>query len=510
MNSAHSPLWLRLVAAGTIGLTVVVFVIDFLSPLGLAFWVLHLFPLWVASRLYRDFPRLLPTVSFLAIALIAAGLFFATEGVPFWMGLGNRVLWIAVIWTVTQLLLRAARREQGIEEREERLSLALDGAQLGTWEVSLRTGRIGLSARMREMAGLPPEGPPRTLAEWRERIHPDDVERVQREFAAALQALDVFEAQFRLVRPDGGLRWIFSKGKIVRDGSGMPVRYVGIAMDITERRLAEEERLKLLKDAERREQELREKQAQLVQSAKLASLGELTTGIAHEVNNPLNNISLILGNLIDHLELRPMEQEPLLFRLKLALAQVSKAATIIQHLRTFGRLAPVEREPVSVHDVLQSALGLMQEQLRLRNIELTMTLSPAEPLVLGNRIQLEQVFINLLTNARDAVAEAPRKAIMLSSLVREDRVELVFRDTGVGIPLEIQGRIFDPFFTTKPVGQGTGLGLSVSYGIVKEHGGQITVMSGAGEGTTFVIQLPLASPPAEELAELDLFSQVHR
>src|SRR5436190_267818 len=159
-------------------------------------------------------------------------------------------------------------------------------------------------------------------------------------------------------------------------------------------------------EMQRREQELRDKQEQLVQAGKLATLGELTTGVAHELNNPLNNTGLFVGNAI----------------------------------------------------------------------------------------QLEQVFINLLTNARDAVVDSPRKAIRISASVGSTAVEIAFVDTGHGIPSGLERRIFDPFFTTKEVGKGTGLGLSITYGIVKEHGGTISVASTPGEGATFLIHLPLAGP----------------
>lgn len=232
----------------------------------------------------------------------------------------------------------------------------------------------------------------------------------------------------------------------------------------------------------------------------------MTTGVAHELNNPLNNINLIVGNLIDQVHAQSVEREGLLVPLKVAMAQVLKASTIINHLRAFGRMAPMEREPVLVNEVLASAVDLMHEQLRLRTIELTVSWSPANPVVLGNRIQLEQVFLNLLTNACDAVDSTSRKAISLSSVVQGDMVKIVFHDSGMGISAEHQSRIFDPFFTTKAVGEGTGLGLSISYGIITEHQGQISVESHRRDGATFTIQLPLLNVVSEDPTEFDLFT----
>ena len=253
-------------------------------------------------------------------------------------------------------------------------------------------------------------------------------------------------------------------------------------------------------EIQRREQELRDKQEQLVQAGKLATLGELTTGVAHELNNPLNNIGLFVGNAIDLIEHGLTDEEQIIRQLRHATQQVGKATEIITHLRTFGRAAPVSREPIALRQVIERALALMREQLRLRGIDVVVELGSREPVVLGNPIQLEQVFINLLTNARDAVANSPRKAIRISASVDSEAVELAFADTGHGIPTGLERRIFDPFFTTKEVGKGTGLGLSITYGIIKEHGGTISVVSPSGVGATFVIRLPLASPDTQKIS----------
>ena len=253
-------------------------------------------------------------------------------------------------------------------------------------------------------------------------------------------------------------------------------------------------------EIQRREKELRDKQEQLVQAGKLATLGELTTGVAHELNNPLNNIGLFVGNAIDLIEHGLTDEEQIIRQLRHATQQVGKATEIITHLRTFGRAAPVSREPIALRQVIERALALMREQLRLRGIDVVVELGSREPVVLGNPIQLEQVFINLLTNARDAVANSPRKAIRISASVDSEAVELAFADTGHGIPTGLERRIFDPFFTTKEVGKGTGLGLSITYGIIKEHGGTISVGSPSGLGATFVIRLPLASPDTQKIS----------
>lgn len=250
-------------------------------------------------------------------------------------------------------------------------------------------------------------------------------------------------------------------------------------------------------EMQRREQELREKQEQLVQAGKLATLGELTTGVAHELNNPLNNIGLFIGNAIDLIKLGRSDRERILEELESAMQQVRKASEIISHLRTFGRAAPVSRERVPINDVVERALSLMHEQMRLRQVDVQVNLCSPAPTVIGNAIQLEQVFINLLTNSRDAVSSSPVRVVSIACRATDEFVELAFSDTGPGIPEGLEKRIFDPFFTTKEVGKGTGLGLSITYGILKEHNGTIAVVKKPpGEGATLIVQLPRAEEPA--------------
>ncbi len=240
-----------------------------------------------------------------------------------------------------------------------------------------------------------------------------------------------------------------------------------------------------------REQRLFETQEQLIQAAKLATLGELATEVAHELNNPLNNIALFIGNTIDLIELGKDDKERMLRELNLAMQQGRKATEIISHLCAFGRAAPVSHEILHVNHVIERALSLMQEQLRLRQIDVELDLPDTDPLVLGNAIQLEQVFINLLMNARDALVDRPRKSIAIDGCCRGETFEVRLSDTGPGIIAGLEQRIFDPFFTTKKVGTGTGLGLSITNGIIKDHHGTIAVENHPGEGATFILQLPL-------------------
>ena len=153
----------------------------------------------------------------------------------------------------------------------------------------------------------------------------------------------------------------------------------------------------------------------------------------------------------------------------------------------------MSREPTHINQVIAQSLSLLREQLRLRSVDVALDLSEEDPMVMGNPIQLEQVFMNLLTNARDALTEATKKHILIRSVSESETVQVSFQDTGPGIPPELEQRIFDPFFTTKDVGAGTGLGLSITYGIVKDHEGVIYVENRPGDGATFVLEFPLVN-----------------
>ena len=249
---------------------------------------------------------------------------------------------------------------------------------------------------------------------------------------------------------------------------------------------------RLLSEAEDRERQLRDKQQQLVQAAKLASIGELATGIAHELNNPLNNIALYVGNAVDYLA-QDKPADAVIEHLQAAMKQVERGATIINHLRTFGRAAPLKTEPIPLHDVVTAALSLLREPLRMASVDVTLDLCPESPTVLGNRIQLEQVFLNLLSNGKDAVHDAQVKNIHIATRLNGNSVTIVVEDTGQGIPAELLPRIFDPFFTTKAVGQGTGLGLSITYAIVRDHKGNIVAENMTAGGMRFAVMLPLTA-----------------
>ncbi len=410
---------------------------------------------------------------------------------------GTVLRWVGVSFDIDE----HRRMEEALRQNTEALILAQQGAHAGTWDWDILSGQLHYSPEYKALYGWDSSDDEASYEHWLACVHPDDQCRADREVREAAETQSYLNSEFRIVRPDGAVRWLWGKGKALADVHGRPTRMVGITFDITVRKQAEADILRLLDEAEQREQELREKQAQLVQSAKLASIGELATGVAHEINNPLNNISLCAGNLIDALQGDTLSREAFLSELQLIMTQVQKAALIVDHLRGFGRVATRQHTAIRVNDVVRSSLSLMREQLRLRDIEIVMQLAPDDPLVEANALQLEQVILNLMTNARDAVSVTATKIITIATALEETWVSIRVADTGIGMSDDVKARIFDPFFTTKDVGKGTGLGLSLSYGIIKDHQGGIAVESRPGQGSTFMIYLPhLTSPCMPDMA----------
>jgi signal transduction histidine kinase len=240
-----------------------------------------------------------------------------------------------------------------------------------------------------------------------------------------------------------------------------------------------------------REQALTEAHNQLVHSEKMAAFGQLGAGIAHEVKNPLAGI---LG--ITQLSLRKTEQDSLLQKNLLTIEkETRRCKTIIENLLKFARQEKVDHTEVDVNAVLEDAMAIVAHQLGMHRIRLEKELAQGLPRVWGNANQLEQVFMNFMINSQQAM-EGEGGVVRLVSRTGDDNgIEIAVSDNGPGIPDEIQPKVFEPFFTTKPAGKGSGLGLSVSYGIIKDHHGDIRLHSTVSKGTTFIVRLPgLASP----------------
>jgi PAS domain S-box-containing protein len=265
---------------------------------------------------------------------------------------------------------------------------------------------------------------------------------------------------------------------LLRNEDGVIIGTAGIFKDITEQKLLEAK----LKDA----------QAYVVEASKMRALGELVAGVAHEINNPLMASQTILHVILKNLPAGWPERE----RLELIRKCNDRIGKIVDHLREFSRQTKPEIQEIDINQPVENALLITGQQLLNHGITLVRDLSHGLPKVKGDPTQLEQVFLNLISNARDAIDDAVgrKKELTIRSAFSEDggapSVVVSVKDTGIGIPPENLSKILEPFFSTKPVGKGTGLGLSLCFGIVEAHGGRIDIKSKVGEGTEVSVILP--------------------
>lgn len=311
------------------------------------------------------------------------------------------------------------------------------------------------------------------------------------------------EFEWQILRKDGEKRHLEASVSLIKNAEGLAKGFQGIIRDVTDRILAEES----LKEAY---QELKRTQAQLVQSGKLASIGELASGVAHELNQPLmvirGNAQLINRNISKG----NCQLDDLITQMEPIIRNTKRMMNIINHLRTFSRQSKSEFYPLNVNSVIEDSFLMIGEQLRLRNIDVKKALCADLPRIKGDTNQLEQVFLNLITNARDAIVEKDdeerhkngyKDLIEIETRLADNHanaIEILFKDTGNGIQEQDRDNIFDPFYTTKEVGKGTGLGLSISYGIINAHHGEIDIAATGSKGTTFRIRLPIAEVDTSE------------
>jgi signal transduction histidine kinase/CheY-like chemotaxis protein len=378
---------------------------------------------------------------------------------------------------------RRAAVEEALRRSRERLELAVAGTH-AVWDWDVDAGRMTMEGELAHALGLPPvglRGDVRAIVAGY--VHPDDRKQ---EVAAILSHLRretrLYESEHRVLAADG-LHWVRMRGQVVaRDDAGRPLRMAGVASDVTERR-----RL----------------QAKLELSQRMAGLGRLAAGVAHEINNPLSSV---VANLAWVEEELGGGREELRKALGEARDSAERVRDVVRGLRTFSMPTAAQRGPVDVRGELEAALRLAAHELRHR-AALDVRIEPLPPVV-ADAHELGQVFLNLIVNAAQSIPEGRAAEQRVTVDARTDArgwAAVEIRDTGVGIAPDVLDRIFEPFFTTKPLGVGTGLGLAIAHGIVTAAGGRIEVESRLGEGSTFRVLLPPAPesqpappPPAPE------------
>jgi len=369
--------------------------------------------------------------------------------------------------------------QERLRESEERLRVALLAARMGIWRWHLPTNSQRVDRSMTRLLGLGNGEVVESYEQFREHIHPEDRDRVDAAFEHAVRSGQDMHIEFRVVWPDGSIRWLLDHGLLVRDDDGAPEYLTGAAIDVTERKLAEE---------------------RLVEAQRMDAVGQLAGGVAHEINNMM---TAVLG-FSDLLLRRLGPNDPNSGDLEQIRRAASRAATITSQLLAFSRRQMFRPEVLDLNRLVRGLEPMLRQVFgedKVFTTELAEDLAP----VRTDPGHMEQVLINLALNARDALSPGGRVAVRTWNEVvppqARDRMSAEGRppghyavfsvsDTGHGMDAATKARVFEPFFTTKPVGQGTGLGLATVFGIVRQSGGSIQVDTSPGQGTTFSIYLP--------------------
>jgi two-component system cell cycle sensor histidine kinase/response regulator CckA len=419
------------------------------------------------------------------------------------------------------------RTQDALRDSEGRLQLALAAGRMGAWEWNISTNQVMWSASLEEIHGLQQGSFGGGFEDFKRDIHPADVQSVLGEIESTLQTRGDYHIAYRITHPTGEVRWLEAFGTLLLGASGQPEKLVGVCMDITDRKQAEaalrqatEDLARVNEELERRVQErtaqlerahaalLRDMEEQkrleeqLRQAQKMESIGTLAGGIAHDFNNILNIIrgyALLIGR-------HPAADEKIAESLKVIDEGIERGASVVRQLLTMARKTEANLALTNLNEVV-SELSKLLKQTFPKTIEVVLELDSKLPPVMADSNQISQALLNLCLNARDAMPDGGKLLItteiipgaIMRGRFQEAREQgyasIKVTDTGLGMDEATKSRIFEPFFTTKQAGEGTGLGLSVVYGIITSHAGFVDASSEPGCGTRFAVYLPI---PAEE------------
>jgi len=374
--------------------------------------------------------------------------------------------------TEHELLTQELRRERAYLAEAQSLTHA------GSWACNFLTGHIfHLSDEALRIYGFDPSQGPVPFERLYRATHPEDEPALREKFYGAIQASRDYDLEYRIFRLDGTVRFLRSVGH--HNSSGEIGDYVGITMDVTERKHAEQER-----------DRLRQLEADLAHINRVNMMGELAAALAHEIKQPIAASITSANALLRWLAHDPPDLE----RVRAAATRIeqdgNRAADVINRLRSFYKKgAPPERQIVDVKEIIQEMIVLLSDEAVRHSISIHSEIDAETPSILADRVQLQQVFMNLMLNAIEAMKDAAGEMTIRSGLNQEGQLLISISDTGVGLPLENTERIFDAFHTTKP--QGTGMGLAITRSIVESYGGRVWAKPNVRAGAIFYLTIPI-------------------
>jgi two-component system, LuxR family, sensor kinase FixL len=368
--------------------------------------------------------------------------------------------------------------EQELRKSESLLRAAQEIANLGNFEVAPGSGNVRWSDQACRMVGFAGPGAPASIDDFRRTyVHPDDQERFAAAWSAALNAGARFELTYRIVRPDGVVRDLQGIAQPLGPDQGGPT-VLGTLHDMTERRQAEDE--------------LRQSHDKLTHFGRLSTMGEMASGLAHEINQPLTAIATYAQASMRLLDSGSADPADLREALAAIAQQSLRAGEVIRRLRALVKNRETRAEPLDINKLVQEVRVLAETDARVNDLRLVLDLCAGSmPVVIADPVQIQQVLLNLVRNAIDATLDrpqAPREVRIQTRLVGESEVEVAVIDHGTGIEASVEPHLFNAFYTTKP--SGTGLGLAISKSIIRAHQGRLAHRPSEGSGTTFYFTLP--------------------
>jgi PAS domain S-box-containing protein len=389
----------------------------------------------------------------------------------------------------TNEVLQAASRErdrtaESLRRSEGYLAEAQRLAHMGSWVWRVEGKKaLHLSEEWYRIYGFDPEkGPPA----WEERVlrvHPEDRTKWTETIDRAIAQASDYQVEFRILLPDGAVRYIQTVGHPVLDASGNLVEFVGNSMDVTERRLGEES--------------LRETQADLARVSRVTTMGELTASLAHEVNQPIAAASTNAHTCLRWLNNDPPNvEEARLAAMRIA-KDAKRAGEIVNRVRQLFKKGTSQRELLDVNEIIREMIVLLRGEIMRYNIFVGTDLAAGLPQVMADRVQLQQVLMNLMINGIEAMKDVNGmgELAIRSQKTEAQEVVVCVTDSGVGLPAQQTEQIFNPFFTTKP--QGTGMGLRISRSIIESHGGRLWAADNTPRGASFYFTLPTTAEEPE-------------